>query len=191
VSDTFLAPVKNPPGLILKLVYYLSRRQFGKVPRPLSVHASRLPLAFAMFYGKVSKLDEKLHLPPELITLIRQRVSGLNVCLCCMDIGHWFAIQKSMNQARLDALDDYATSPLFTEAERAALDYATELTAQKKVSPDTFDRVARHHSERAICEIVWLVASQHLYTMTNLGLNIGSDMLCDIRRNRRATWLGR
>jgi hypothetical protein len=33
---------------------------------------------------------------------------------------------------------------------------------------------------RAICEIVWLVASEHLYNMTNIGLNIHSDMLCDI-----------
>jgi len=37
-----------------------------------------------------------------------------------------------------------------------------------------------------ICEIVWLVASEHLYNMTNIGLNIHSDMLCDITRKRKA-----
>jgi hypothetical protein len=31
---------------------------------------------------------------------------------------------------------------------------------------------------------VWLVASEHFYNMTNLGLNIHSDMLCDIARKR-------
>jgi alkylhydroperoxidase family enzyme len=103
-----------------------------------------------------------------------------------MDIGRWFTIQKSMNQAKFDALDRYATSPLFTEAERAALDYVTELTAEKKVNPNTFARLARHHSEREICEIVWLVATEHLYNMTNIGLNIHSDMLCDISRRRGA-----
>jgi hypothetical protein len=36
-----------------------------------------------------------------------------------------------------------------------------------------------------ICEIVWLVASEHLYNMANIGLNIHSDMLCDISRKRR------
>ena len=184
MTDTYLAPIENPPGLIMKLVYYFSRRQFGKVPRPLSVHAARLPLAFGMFYGKVSTLDEKLQLPPELAILIRQRVAALNVCLCCMDISHWFWIRKSMKQAEFDALDHYATSPLFTEAERVALDYPTELTTQKKVSADTFARMAHHHTERATCEIVWLVASEHLYNMTNLGLNIHSDMLCDISRKR-------
>ena len=37
---------------------------------------------------------------------------------------------------------------------------------------------------REICEIVWLVASEHLYNMTNIGLNIHSDMLCDISRKK-------
>jgi hypothetical protein len=37
-------------------------------------------------------------------------------------------------------------------------------------------------SERAICEIVWLVASEHFYNMSNIGLNIHSDMLCDFTR---------
>ena len=64
----------------------------------------------------------------------------------------------------------------------AALDYVTELTKDKKVNPNTFTLMGRYYSERAICEIVWLVASEHLYNMTNIGLNIHSDMLCDMSR---------
>ena len=79
--------------------------------------------------------------------------------------------------------------PLFTDAERAALDYVTELTKDKKVNPDTFARMRRHYSKRAICEIVWLVASEHLYNMTNIGLNIHSDMLCDLSKQRQAETL--
>jgi alkylhydroperoxidase family enzyme len=87
-----------------------------------------------------------------------------------------------MNQAKFDALEEYGTSALFTDKERAALDFATELTKNKKVDPDTFGSLARYYSEREICEIVWLVASEHLYNLTNIGLNIHSDMLCDISR---------
>ena len=58
----------------------------------------------------------------------------------------------------------------------------TELTRDQIVPPETFERLRRHYSERAICEIVWLVASEHFYNMTNIGLNIHSDMLCDIAR---------
>jgi hypothetical protein len=50
----------------------------------------------------------------------------------------------------------------------------------------TFSSLSRHYSEREICEIVWLVASEHLYNMTNIGLNIHSDMLCDISRRPAA-----
>ena len=40
----------------------------------------------------------------------------------------------------------------------------TELTRDKKVNPDTFARMARHYSEREICEIVWLAASERIFT---------------------------
>ena len=62
----------------------------------------------------------------------------------------------------------------------AALDYVTELTKEKKVNPQTFARLAQYYSERQICEIVYLVASEHVYNMTNIGLNIHSDMLCKV-----------
>ncbi len=184
-SDPFLAPIEKPKGLVMKLVYFFTRRRFGKVLTPLKVHSTRMPLAFGMFAGKVGQLDKKLQLPPEMIMLIRERVARLNVCTFCIDIGRWFTIKGKMNQAKFDALDQYNTSPLFTDAERAALDYVTELTRNKKVNPDTFARMARYYSERAICEIVWLVSTEHLYNMTNIGLNIHSDMLCDISRNKQ------
>lgn len=180
--DTFLAPIEKPKGLTMKLAYYFTRKQFGKVLAPLKVHSARLPGAFGMFYGKVSGLDKKLILPAETVFLIRQQVARINICLFCMDTSRWAAVNASMNEARFDALDEYATSPLFTDAERAALDYVTELTKDKQVNPATFARMARYYSEREVCEIVWLVASEHLYNLTNIGLNIHSDMLCKIKR---------
>jgi len=183
--NTFLAPIEKPHGLIMKLAYAMTRWQFGKVITPLKVHSARLPPSFGLFYSKISKLDKKLLLPPETAVLIREQVARINMCLFCVDIGRWAAIKASMSEAKFDALEQYATSPLFTDAERAALDYVTELTKDKKVNPDTFARMSGHYSERAICEIVWLVASEHLYNMTNIGLNIHSDMLCDISRKQK------
>jgi alkylhydroperoxidase family enzyme len=184
MNDTFLPPIEKPRALIMKLAYYFTRRQFGKVLTPLKVHSARLPPAFAMFYTKIGKLDKKLLLPPETSLLIREQVARTNICLFCMDIGRSLRIKASMNEAKFDALDQYRTSALFTDAERAALDYVTELTRHKKVNPDTFARMSCYYSEREICEIVWLIASEHIYNMTNLGLNIHSDMLCDIARKK-------
>jgi len=98
-----------------------------------------------------------------------------------MDATRYAALKKSMkNKAKFDSLEQYRSSSLFTDAERAALDYVTELTKNKEVSPDTFARLANFYSEREICDIVWLVASEHLYNMNNIGLNIGSDGMCEI-----------
>ena len=182
--DTFLPPIEKPEGLIKKLVYAMTRKEFGKVPTPVKVHSARLPSAFGMFYGKISALDKKLRLPRQTVFLIREQVARINVCLFCTDIGRWFVMKASMNEAKFDALEDYRTSPLFSEAERAALDYVTELTRDKKVNAETFARMAKFYSERQICEIVWLVASEHVYNISNIGLNIHSDMLCDISKKK-------
>ena len=184
--DTFLAPIETPGNLIMKLVYYFTKKQFGKVMTPIKVFAARMPVAFGQFQGKIAQLDKKLVLPKETAMLIREQVAHLNVCLFCMDIGRYFAIKESMNMAKFDALEQYNTSPLFNDAERAALDYVTELTRDKKINPATFTRMARHYSERQICEIVYLVATEHVYNITNIGLNIHSDMLCGINHKPQA-----
>ena len=114
--------------------------------------------------------------------LVRHQVARLNVCRFCCDIGRWYAEHVfKLSGAKFDALEEYRTSGFFTEAQRAALDYATQLTREKRVDPVTFAALKKYYNEREICEIVWLVASEHLYNITNLGLNIHSDMLCDVR----------
>lgn len=177
----YLAPIEKPKRLILRLLYWFTRRQFGKVPGWLSVFSARVPLAFTTFAGKVARLDRKLDLPSDTMLLIRARVNSINVCAWCMDATWWYAINKRPHSVpKLNALNAYRTSPLFDDKERAALDFATELTEQKHVSPDTFATLSRHYSEREICEISWIVASEHLYNINNIGLGIGSDGLCEI-----------
>src|SRR5512136_535952 len=134
MNDTFLPPIDKPRGLIMRLAYYFTRRQFGKVLTPLKVHSARLPPAFGLFYTKIGKLDKKLTLPAETVLLIREQVARINVCLFCMDIGRSFAIKATMNEAKFGALEQYNTNALFTEAERTALDYVTELTKDKTVN---------------------------------------------------------
>ena len=111
-QGTFLPAVEKPRGLVMKLVYAMTRRQFGKVLTPLKVFCARLPVAFGQFYGKISALDKKLRLPPETVMLIREQVAQTNVCLFCIDIGRYFTIKTPMNQAKFDALGQYRTSSL-------------------------------------------------------------------------------
>jgi alkylhydroperoxidase family enzyme len=166
---------------MLKLGYIFTRKQFGTVPGPLSVFCARMPFAFTSFYGKLSKLDKKLTIPTETALLVRQQVARTNVCAFCIDANRWAAINKAgVEEAKLDALEDYNASELFSDAERTALDYATKVTSEKEVDPDTFATLGRHYDERQICEIVWLVASEHLYNINNIALGIGADGYCKV-----------
>jgi hypothetical protein len=178
--EPFLTPIENPQDPAMKQAYGYFEKTYGKVITPFKVMVARLGMDFVPFYGKIAELEQKLTLPKETVMLARLQVARLNVCEFCMDIKRWEIIHTSMNEAKFDALGQYRTSPLFSEKERAMLDYVTVLTRDKKVSADTFNRLAAHFNELEICEIAYLVATEHVYNLSNIGLNIHSDMLCQV-----------
>jgi alkylhydroperoxidase family enzyme len=184
-GEPFLAPVDKPKSVMMRLVFFFTRRKFGKVMGPLTVFAARMPTSFGMFYGKVPTLDKKLQVPWDLVLLVRGRVSSINGCLFCFDAANSYALEDPSTEKKFDALSEYQSSSLFTKAERSALDYVSELTQTKAVSRETFANLAGNYTEREICEIVWIVASEHLYNLNNIGLNIGADGMCDIARQKK------
>ncbi|MCF2503787.1 carboxymuconolactone decarboxylase family protein [Dyadobacter sp. CY107] len=180
MDSPFLAPIEKPRSFLWKMLYSFTRRRFGKVITPIKVMAVRLPLAFGSFSGKIGQLDKKLQLPPETVMLIRERVAQINVCLFCIDIGRAHTIMSAMNQAKFDALPEYETSTLFDRKEKVLLDFVTILARDRKMEHELFEKLAQHYDERSICEIVWIVATEFYYNISNIGLNIHSDMICDI-----------
>jgi len=183
--STFLPPIERPASLLMKLMYFFSKKQFGKVMTGLKVTSARMPIAFSLFYFKVSQLDKKLVLPAETVLLLRQLVAQINICEFCIDMSRYAAIKASISEQKFDALNDYTASPLFTQKEKTAFDYASELTRNKKVAQETFDELKKHFTGREICEIVHIVATEHLYNISNIGMNIHSDMICDIARKKQ------
>jgi alkylhydroperoxidase family enzyme len=183
-DEPFLRPIDEPSDPPVKQVFQNMKQYFGKVMTPARVVNSRMPPEFLEFYTRISTLDQKLELPKETVMLIRQQVARINVGLFCIDSNRAATIWASMNQAKFDSLDQYQTSPLFSEGERVALDYVSTLTREKKANPAIFVKLLKHYSERQVCEIVYLVASEHLYNINNIGLNIHSDLLCNIAQKR-------
>jgi alkylhydroperoxidase family enzyme len=183
-DEPFLRPIDEPSDPAVKQAFQNMKQYFGKVITPARVFNSRMPPEFLEFYTRISTLDQKLELPKETVMLIRQQVARINVCLFCIDSNRAATIWASMNQAKFDSLDQYQTSPLFSERERVALDYVSTLTREKKSDPAIFAKLLKHYSERQVCEIVYLVASEHLYNINNIGLNIHSDLLCNIAQKR-------
>lgn len=79
------------------------------------------------------------------------------------------ALHFGVDPEKLVALDDYRASPLFSEAEHAALDLAAAASAQPNaVTDDHFCALRRHWSDAAIVEIVAVIAMAGFLTRWNL-----------------------
>jgi alkylhydroperoxidase family enzyme len=177
----YLAPIDKPRSLRLRLLAVALKRVFGKAPSWLTVWSARMPFSFTTWVGKVNSLNKKLTVDPDLVVLLRARVDDVNTCLQCQDAGRWYVNKKRPHLAvKLDALFDYRRSAMYSVEERAALDFATELAEHRSVSPDTFRELSAHYSDRQVCEIVWVVSSNFLLNINNLGMGIGSDGLCEL-----------
>ncbi len=183
--ETFLVPIENPQDPAMKETYANYERIFGKVITPVKVFSARLDPEFSQFTGMIGQLDRKLILSKENAMLVRLQVARLNICEFCMDIKRWEMVHTSMDPAKFEALGEYSSSGLFNDKDKALLDYVTKLTREKKMDPKTFERLAAHFSEREICEIIYLIATEHVYNLTNIGLNIHSDMLCDLGQKKK------
>jgi alkylhydroperoxidase family enzyme len=69
------------------------------------------------------------------------------------------AARLGVDQAKIDAVWDYQTSPLFSAAERAALDVAVAAgSVPNAVTDDMFMDLRKHWSEEQIVEIVGVIA---------------------------------
>lgn len=97
-----------------------------------------------------------------------------------MDIGIALAIKDNQQSEKFYHLDEFITSPLYSEADKAALLFAGELTAEKKISDSTFARAKQYFSDRELVEIAWLVSTEHYYNLMNLAFEIHSDNLCKV-----------
>lgn len=178
---TKLAPIEKPSGLIMKFVYWMTRKKYGKVMTPLKVISARLPLSFGLFVQKLEKLEKKYQLPQYLAVLVRTHVAQLNSCGFCIDIGKMEAIKHYPDQQeKFFNVSTHKTSPLFTAREKAALLFAEELTLYKKISDETFAEAQNHFSERELVEIAWAVTREHIYNLMNRAFDIESDGFCQI-----------
>ncbi len=181
-----LEPIEKPKGLMMRIAYWMTRRQLGKVMTPLKVVSARMPGSLRLSY-EIQKFQMKgIRLEPGLHFMVATLAAQINGCAFCMDIGRAMAIRQHLGMEKLNALSDYRTSPLFSDRERAALAYVEEATRHKRVSDATFEALRKYFNEREIVEITWLDAVENYYNLINLPLEIESDGLCAIAEARTA-----
>lgn len=76
------------------------------------------------------------------------------------------------------ALGEYATSPLYDEAERVALEYADAMTlSHREVDDALFARLRRSYDDDAIVELTAVIAWENASSKFNRALRVPSQGL--------------
>ena len=132
--------------------------KFGFVPNSIRTMARRpemIPgyMAFqkgVMGPGKV---------PFELKKLVSHIASKAAGCAYSQAHSMYTSERSGISAERLEALWDYQTSDLFTEAERAALDFAAAAAAvPNEVTAETHARLGAHYDDAQIVEILAVIS---------------------------------
>lgn len=76
------------------------------------------------------------------------------------------------------ALPDYAASPLYSEAERVALEYADCMTiTEREVTDELFARLRQFYDDDAIVELTAIIAWENASSKFNRALRVPSQKL--------------
>ena len=107
-----IAPVEARRGLVLRLLGWVFRRQFGRGLTPYDVVFARLPRAvgaqMGMYWGlaRLPGIEEGLQL------LIQVQVASLNGCGFCVDIARAVGTYRGMTLAKIDAVAEWRDEPV-------------------------------------------------------------------------------
>ena len=91
-----------------------------------------------------------------LVGHVASRAAG---CRYCMAHTAGAAVHAGIEERKVAAIWEYRTSPLFTQAERVALDFAlAAASVPNDVTDEMFEEMRRHWSEGQIVEITAVIA---------------------------------
>ena len=86
--------------------------------------------------------------------------------------------ELGLSTEKILALRDYVTSPLYSEAERVALEYADAMTITgRDVSDELFERVRRHYADDALVELTAVIAWENSSSKFNRAMRVPSQKL--------------
>jgi uncharacterized peroxidase-related enzyme len=133
--------------------------------RLMAHHARSLP-AFLGWYPRLREgpLDLRLRY------LAYVRASQLNRCRYCVTHNGAAARRAGASKEQLDALAEYRASPLFSEAERLALQYAEEMTTRVQVDPALVQRLRALLTPEAVVQLTLTVAAANFTNRFNEAL---------------------
>jgi alkylhydroperoxidase family enzyme len=174
---------KSQAGLMVKLVYMFGPRAMRKLtgcdpqagsglePMEIWAHQPKMMMGMGRFNQAVrggKAVSERIR---NLVELKGAQMIG---CEFCADLGSQICRNSGMSDAELLALPRYQFSDLFTEQEKAALDYTVAvMRTPVEVTDEVFARMKEHFSDKQIVEITALLTLVNTNRL-NAAFGIGS-----------------
>lgn len=124
-------------------------------------------------YLEASMQVSKSSLGPTLLHLVELRASQMNGCAFCVDMHSKQAKLTAERELRLYHLPVWRESPLFTERERAALEWTEVLTKlpEHGVSDETFAKVRGQFSEAEMSDLTFAIMVINGWNRVSIGFS--------------------
>ena len=163
-------PIGDYPWFV-RLFFWKQRRTYGRVLDPglLWGRSKWVFAAVALLYGALDRRSSPLS--PTLRSLVTVRVSQINHCAFCVDINSLTLLKRGVGNDKIEVLDAWRESSVFSADERLALEYAEAMTLNH-VDDDLRNRLASRWDEDAIVELTGLIAFQNLSSKFNSALDV-------------------
>jgi AhpD family alkylhydroperoxidase len=166
-----LAPKRA--GLLTRAMYRIAKRRFGEVPEPFTVtaHHRGLLIAGAVHETMVERASKTLPASVrELAVFWTARTVG---CSWCVDFGSMLQRLDGLDTQRLREIDNYATSPLFTDDERAAIAYADAMTTDPHtVTDEQVAGLRARFGDAGVIELSYQIGLENMRARMNSALGI-------------------
>jgi AhpD family alkylhydroperoxidase len=174
MTTTRIAPVTpDKASLLTRFMYRYAKRRFGQVPEPFAIYAHHRGLltASAMHEGMLARASKVLPASVrELAVFWTARTVG---CSWCVDFGAMLMRLDGLDIERLQHIDEYVTSPLFTADERAAIDYADAMTTDPHtVTDDQVADLRRRFGDDGVVELTYQIGVENMRARMNTALGI-------------------
>jgi AhpD family alkylhydroperoxidase len=158
---------------LIRAMYRYTKRRFGEVPEPFAVvaHHPRLLVAYAVHETMLQSASRKLPTTVrELAVLWTARTVG---CSWCVDFGSMLLRLDGLDIERIKDIENYATSPRFTDDERAAIAYADAMTTDPhSVTDEQVADLRTRFGENGVIELTYQIATENMRARMNTALGI-------------------
>jgi uncharacterized peroxidase-related enzyme len=143
----------------LKPAFDQYRRSLGFVPNSVLIMQRKPKLVKALAQLAAAVWDPESLVNVGFKRLIAHMASRASGCRYCMAHTAGGALHLGVDPAKLEAIWSYASSPLYSEAERVALDFSlAAASVPNAVDDELFAKMRQHWSDDEIVEITGVIS---------------------------------